>query len=128
MKRQMPVLSHRRRAITRCVNTINGKIRTVYIFMILSHCMRNAASRVQCERIVKIYIVIFPVIALMYRVIARRLCERTLQKINMHSSCGLQVLIRATYEVTYSVRGILKHCMTARRYSSAVGSCHRLQL
>ena len=49
-------LSHRRRAITQCVNAINGKIRTLYILMILPHCSRNAASRVQCKRIIKIYI------------------------------------------------------------------------
>ena len=68
------VLSHRRRAITRCVNAINEKNRTLYILMILSHCTRNAASCVQCERIIKIYMVlIFPLIALMLRVIARRL-------------------------------------------------------
>ena len=45
---------------------------------ILSHFTRNAASRVQCLRIIKIYkVLIFPFIALTHRVIARRLCERT---------------------------------------------------
>ena len=72
------VISHRRRTITRCVNEINGKFRTIYILMILSHCMRDAALRVQCERTIKIYkVLIFPLIALTHRVIARRLCERT---------------------------------------------------
>ena len=35
-----------------CVNAINGKIRTIHILMILSHCTRDAALRVQYERII----------------------------------------------------------------------------
>ena len=59
-KRETPghsvkVLSHRRCAISRCVIAINGKVRTLYILMILSHCARDAALRVQCERSIKIY-------------------------------------------------------------------------
>ena len=73
------VLSHRRRAITRCVNAINGKSRTIYVLMILPHCTRVAALRVQCEYTIEIYkVLIFPLIALTHRVIARRLCARTL--------------------------------------------------
>ena len=44
----------------------------------LSHCTRDAALRLQCERIINIYKVpFFPLIALTHRVIAPRLCERT---------------------------------------------------
>ena len=54
------------------------KIRTLYILMIISHYTCNAASRVQCERIIKIYkVLILPLISLAHRVIASRLCERS---------------------------------------------------
>ena len=73
IKRVM-VLSHRRRAIPQCINVINGNIRTVYILMILSHCTRDAALRVLCERLIKIYKGLFlPLITLTHRDIARRL-------------------------------------------------------
>ena len=89
-ERVLKVLSHRRCAITRCVNAINGKIRTIYILMIVSHCTRDTALLVQCEYIIEIYkALIFPLIALTHRVIARRLYESwgpwmTAFHINLH--------------------------------------------
>ena len=56
-------------------NAINGKNRILYILMILSHYTRDTALCVQCEIIIKIYkVLLFPLIAMTHRVIARRLC------------------------------------------------------
>ena len=64
-------LSHRRDAITWCVNAINGNIRTFQYFL------HTSVSRVQCERIIEIHkVLFFSWIALTHRVIASRLCER----------------------------------------------------
>ena len=73
--RHLKVLSHRERCVERCSNATNGKIRIMYILMVLSHCTRDAALRVLCECIVEIFkVLIFPLIALTHHVIARRLC------------------------------------------------------
>ena len=44
-ERTFNVLLHRRDAIKRCGNAINGKIRTLSIPMIYSHCTHNAEVR-----------------------------------------------------------------------------------
>ena len=42
-ERTFKILSHRERCVERCSNATNGKIRTLYISVMYSHCTSNAA-------------------------------------------------------------------------------------
>ena len=70
------VLSHRRDAITRCVNAIRGN-KNLINFNVYSHCTRNAEVWTKYKNVHMV--LIFTVIALTHRVIASRLCERALR-------------------------------------------------
>ena len=62
---------------TRCINAITKKLEP-YIFQYFLHT--SASRHVQCERIIKIYkVLFFPLIALTHCVIASRLCEQALK-------------------------------------------------